>query len=297
MTVKENILIVKTLFILILSSSSFSQEMINYEVKRGETLWSIADRYKILDLTVGQTANYIYESNPDAFDGEIGNLLIGSILIIPQALDGAPSTLTLDDQLAIDNHQDLLNENETLLLKITELEEQLTLLSRELSQRDSDIYSINQELEELDSSYQALYVDFEEISDLRKKELAEKDQDIASSKEAQNNEFNLKLLIDIATTPFFLIGFGLGIFIISILFILLPSAQAKINITERNSGNEYKNDNDGLDPEAGINMKLDLAQAYIDMGDINKALSVLESVLVDGDLAQQKEAKKLIDSL
>ena len=297
MTVKENILIVKTLFILILSSSSFSQEMINYEVKRGETLWSIADRYKILDLTVGQTANYIYESNPDAFDGEIGNLLIGSVLIIPQALDGAPSTLTLDDQLAIDNHQDLLNENETLLLKITELEEQLTLLSRELNQRDSDIYSINQELEELDSSYQALYIDFEEISDLRKKELAEKDQDIASSKEAQNNEFNLKLLIDIATTPFFLIGFGLGIFIISILFILLPSAQAKINITERNSGNEYKNDNDGLDPEAGINMKLDLAQAYIDMGDIDKALSVLESVLVDGDLAQQKEAKKLIDSL
>ena len=297
MTVKENILIVKTLFILILSSSSFSQEMINYEVKRGETLWSIADRYKILDLTVGQTANYIYESNPDAFDGEIGNLLIGSVLIIPQALDGAPSTLTLDDQLAIDNHQDLLNENETLLLKITELEEQLTLLSRELSQRDSDIYSINQELEELDSSYQALYIDFEEISDLRKQELSEKDQDIASSKEAQNNEFNLKLLIDIATTPFFLIGFGLGIFIISILFILLPSAQAKINITERNSGNEYKNDNDGLDPEAGINMKLDLAQAYIDMGDIDKALSVLESVLVDGDLAQQKEAKKLIDSL
>ena len=55
MTVKENILIVKTLFILILSSSSFSQEMINYEVKRGETLWSIADRYKILDLTVGLT--------------------------------------------------------------------------------------------------------------------------------------------------------------------------------------------------------------------------------------------------
>ena len=44
-------------------------------------------------------------------------------------------------------------------------------------------------------------------------------------------------------------------------------------------------------------MKLDLAQAYIDMGDIDKALSVLESVLVDGDLAQQKEAKKLIDSL
>ena len=109
-----------------------------------------------------------------------------------------------------------------------------------MSQRDSDIYSINQELEELDSSYQALYVDFEEISDLRKKELTEKDQNIASSKEAQNNEFNLKLLIDIATTPFFLIGFGLGIFIISILFILLPSAQAKINIAERNSGNEYK---------------------------------------------------------
>tara|TARA_B100001250_G_scaffold264294_1_gene227859 strand:+ start:6005 stop:6898 length:894 start_codon:yes stop_codon:yes gene_type:complete len=297
MKVKENILIFKALFILILSSISFSQEMINYEVTRGETLWSIADRYKILDLTVGQTANYIYENNPDAFDGGIGNLLIGSILIIPQALDGVSSTLALDDQSFIDKHQDLIIENESLLLKITELEEEQALLSRELGQRDLDIYSINQELEDLDRSYQALHVDFEEISESRKKELAEKDQNIISSQEAQNNEFNLKLLINIVTTPFFLIGFGVGIFIISILFIFLPSSQAKINITERGSSYEYKNDNDGLDPEAGINMKLDLAQAYIDMGDIDKALSVLETVLVEGDLAQQKEAKKLIDSL
>ena len=132
MKLKENILIFKALFIFILSSISFSQEMINYEVTRGETLWSIADRYKILDLTVGQTANYIYENNPDAFDGGIGNLLIGSILIIPQALDGVSSTLALDDQSFIDKHQDLIIENESLLLKITELEEEQALLSLSL---------------------------------------------------------------------------------------------------------------------------------------------------------------------
>ena len=54
-----------------------------------------------------------------------------------------------------------------------------------------------------------------------------------------------------------------------------------------------------LDPQAmtEVGMKLDLARAYIDMGDPEGARSLLEEVLEKGDTKQQQEAKALIGSL
>ena len=78
---------------------------------------------------------------------------------------------------------------------------------------------------------------------------------------------------------------------------MMPNSHSQLNVSEGHSSNNINNENEGLDLEAGVNMQLDLAQAYIDMGDIDKALAVLEKVLVEGDLSQKKVAKKLIDSL
>jgi pilus assembly protein FimV len=54
-----------------------------------------------------------------------------------------------------------------------------------------------------------------------------------------------------------------------------------------------------LDPEAmsEIGTKLDLARAYIDMGDPEGARSILEEVLTEGDPGQRSEAQTLIDAL
>jgi pilus assembly protein FimV len=46
-----------------------------------------------------------------------------------------------------------------------------------------------------------------------------------------------------------------------------------------------------------VGTKLDLARAYIDMGDPDGARSILEEVLDEGDSVQQQEAKGLIDAL
>jgi len=46
-----------------------------------------------------------------------------------------------------------------------------------------------------------------------------------------------------------------------------------------------------------VGTKLDLARAYIDMGDPEGARSILEEVLHEGDNSQQKEARGLIDAL
>ena len=46
-----------------------------------------------------------------------------------------------------------------------------------------------------------------------------------------------------------------------------------------------------------VGTKLDLARAYIDMGDPDGARSILEEVVEEGDEAQQQEARELLDSL
>ena len=46
-----------------------------------------------------------------------------------------------------------------------------------------------------------------------------------------------------------------------------------------------------------VGTKLDLARAYVDMGDPAGARSILEEVLDEGDDAQKQQAQKLLDSL
>jgi pilus assembly protein FimV len=46
-----------------------------------------------------------------------------------------------------------------------------------------------------------------------------------------------------------------------------------------------------------VGTKLDLARAYVDMGDPDGARSILEEVLTEGSSAQQQEAQRLLDSI
>ena len=46
-----------------------------------------------------------------------------------------------------------------------------------------------------------------------------------------------------------------------------------------------------------VGTKLDLARAYVDMGDPGGARSILEEVLDEGDQGQKQQAQKLLDSL
>ena len=46
-----------------------------------------------------------------------------------------------------------------------------------------------------------------------------------------------------------------------------------------------------------VGTKLDLARAYMDMGDPDGARNILEEVLAEGIATQKQEAQRLIDSL
>ena len=66
--------------------------------------------------------------------------------------------------------------------------------------------------------------------------------------------------------------------------------------------NFKKEKNMVMDLEKSIAMnevatKLDLARAYVDMGDPEGAYEILEEVLNHGDKAQKQQAKKILDAL
>jgi pilus assembly protein FimV len=46
-----------------------------------------------------------------------------------------------------------------------------------------------------------------------------------------------------------------------------------------------------------VGTKLDLARAYVDMGDPSGARSILEEVLDEGDAGQRQQAQHLLDTL
>ena len=46
-----------------------------------------------------------------------------------------------------------------------------------------------------------------------------------------------------------------------------------------------------------VGTKLDLARAYVDMGDPEGARSILEEVIEEGEDAQRQQAQKILDSL
>ena len=46
-----------------------------------------------------------------------------------------------------------------------------------------------------------------------------------------------------------------------------------------------------------VGTKLDLARAYLDMGDPDGARSILDEVVEEGDEAQRQEAQQLLDQL
>lgn len=55
-----------------------------YEVKRGDTLFSIARRLRTPELTLNQVLVALYRANPDAFHGgNINQLRLGAVLAVP----------------------------------------------------------------------------------------------------------------------------------------------------------------------------------------------------------------------
>jgi len=76
-----------------------------------------------------------------------------------------------------------------------------------------------------------------------------------------------------------------------------PKASIEKKPPELSEENDTRDEYDFMSTEQAIPAKLDLARAYMDMGDPNAAKKVLQEVVLKGDETQVHEAKQLIVNL
>ena len=80
----------------------------------------------------------------------------------------------------------------------------------------------------------------------------------------------------------------------------MPAAARKppeLREPELSEANDTRDEYDFMATKQAIPAKLDLARAYIDMGDVFAARTTLEEVLTQGDNAQVQEARQLLGRL
>lgn len=78
------------------------------------------------------------------------------------------------------------------------------------------------------------------------------------------------------------------------------TSEASSQIAEENAADDFEDFDDDLDVLAGedeCSTKLELAQAYLDMGDPESAKEILDEVVSLGDDAQQDQARKLLEGV
>ena len=268
-----------------------------YSIQSGDTLWSIAYKNRPSDqFTMDQMMIALYQNNNDLFSGNINDIKEGIVEIpsedfislVPSDSIFSVDNLSLyqvdknaihtDDEINLNFNEkaDSSNNNININLDIAQDDYELSISEGNTSQNES----INN-------------ADFEkEIfneTDRDEKKLATKSPKITSETRVivKNKSINFKELLQIVDNFWALIVLGAVLF----LFILFSIVK------------KFKNDKKSIaDLENSISdneiaTKLDLARAYVDMGEPDGAYEILDEVISKGNKSQQLLAKKLLKSI
>lgn len=299
-----------------------------YEIQEGETLWSIAYKNRPgNDLTMNQMMIAIYMKNIGKFENGIDDIQQGLIDIpnrkfiktIPHdaIFDITKFDLYQKDaekihelELSISNV--LLEKNPTIDIQNVDLYEEQSLAENLISNNkevalSSTFTSINQdENNQVIENHLLDILDNQGVdinTDIIQNELPE----IIISNDLLNNDYNDDKLTNnrlinnkeaLNKSRFNqIIDFMNNFWPLLILSILLL-----ISFTWIIWNSFKKEKNTVMDLEKSIAMnevatKLDLARAYVDMGDPEGAYEILEEVINHGDKSQKQLAKKLLDAL
>ena len=277
-----------------------------YSIQPGDTLWSIAYKNRPSDqFTMDQMMIALYQKNHDLFSGNINDIKEG-IVEIPS--EGFISLVPSDSIFSIDNLSlyqvdiNAIDTNEEINLNFNEK----TDIAYEPSEADSFDNNINIKLDIAQDEYELSvsegntsqnepinHADSQkEISnqtDRDEKKLATKSSFNTSEAKVivKNKSFNFKKLLRIVDNFWALIVLGT----VLILFILF-------NIVKKFK-NEKKliADLENSISDNEIATKLDLARAYIDMGEPDGVYEILDEVISKGNKSQQLLAKKLLKSI
>ena len=277
-----------------------------YSIQPGDTLWSIAYKNRPSDqFTMDQMMIALYQKNHDLFSGNINDIKEG-IVEIPS--EGFISLVPSDSIFSIDNLSlyqvdiNAIDTNEEINLNFNEK----TDIAYEPSEADSFDNNINIKLDIAQDEYELSVSEGntsqnepinhadpqKEISnqtDRDEKKLATKSSFNTSEAKVivKNKSFNFKKLLRIVDNFWALIVLG-AVLILFILFNIVKKFKNEKKLIADLENSISDNE---------IATKLDLARAYVDMGEPDGAYEILDEVISKGNKSQQLLAKKLLKSI
>ena len=277
-----------------------------YSIQPGDTLWSIAYKNRPSDqFTMDQMMIALYQNNHDLFSGNINDIKEGIVEIPSEdfiSLVPSESIFSVDNLSLYQVDKNAIQTDEEINLNFTQKAD----IAYESSEADSFNNDINIRLDIAQDDYELSIsegntsqnesinnADFQkEISnetDRDEKKLATKSPKITSETRVivKNKAINFRELLQILDNFWALIVLGA----VLVLFIMFSIVK------------KFKNDKKSIaDLENSISdneiaTKLDLARAYVDMGEPDGAYEILDEVISKGNKSQQLLAKKLLKSI
>ena len=277
-----------------------------YLIQPGDTLWSIAYKNRPSDqFTMDQMMIALYQNNHDLFSGDINDIKEGVVEVPSENfinLVPSDSIFSVDNLSMYHVNKNVIDTDDEINLNFNEKSD----IAFEPSEADSFNNNINIKLDIAQDDYEFSISEGntshnepinnldsqKEISnetDRDEKKLPTKSPKITSETRVivKNKAINIKELLQIVDNFWALIVLGA----VLVLFILF-------NIVKK-----FKNDKKSIaDLENSINdneiaTKLDLARAYVDMGEPDGAYEILDEVISKGNKSQQLLAKKLLKSI
>ena len=277
-----------------------------YLIQPGDTLWSIAYKNRPSDqFTMDQMMIALYQNNHDLFSGDINDIKEGVVEVPSENfinLVPSDSIFSVDNLSMYHVEKNVIDTDDEINLNFNEKSD----IAFEPSEADSFNNNINIKLDIAQDDYEFSIsegntshnehinnLDFQKVisneTDRDEKKLPTKSPKITSETRVivKNKAINIKELLQIVDNFWALIVLGAAL----VLFILF-------NIVKK-----FKNDKKSIaDLENSINdneiaTKLDLARAYVDMGEPDGAYEILDEVISKGNKSQQLLAKKLLKSI
>lgn len=292
---------------------SFAQDMQSYgPTTKADQLWQIAIIARPnASVSIQQTMVAILKTNPDAFDNNNINYLKPNIILNIPSL-GEIKQIDFKEAAKIIAEQDKTLQKplpKKTIIANKKNQQQLITLQNQFN-------NIGKLLQAFDQQYQQRINDTEEHDlDLQNK-IDKIDQEIndiniiinkmQTPQKSKISEFlstiNLPLsMLDENTIKLLAKTVIILLFLLILLIAFKRRLKKKKLLKQKKQVQEQENDTDSeydfLGSKEGIPAKLDLARAYIDMGDKESAKNVLREVLELGDEKQKAEAKNLLEEI
>jgi len=277
-----------------------------YLIQPGDTLWSIAYKNRPSDqFTMDQMMIALYQNNHDLFSGNINDIKEGVVEIPSEdfiSLVPSESIFSVDNLSLYQMDENAIQTDEVISLNFNQKAD----IAYESSEADSFDNNINIRLGIAQDDYEPSISEgntsqneFINNADFKKENSNQTDQDekklptkspkITSETRVivKNKAVNFKELLQIVDKFWALIVLG-AVLVLFILFSIVKKFKnEKKSIAELESS---ISDNE-------IATKLDLARAYVDMGEPDGAYEILDEVISKGNKSQQLLAKKLLKSI